>query len=164
MLTKIADAKKAQIIPEVKYVLVKIEEPKPKYDDVVMKKEPKIHLHDEPLPDLNAYDNWFQKIKNRNISRYKAKNRNISSKYKAKNRNNFSQYKVKNRNNFPRYKAKNRNNLSRYKAKTEIFLPEIKPAIKPFPIDEPLLDLKKYDYWLDNRLNNPLNDNVDGQT
>ena len=115
-----------------------------------------------------------KKIKNRNISRYKAKNRNISSKYKAKNRNNFSQYKVKNRNNssrkkaknrnnFSRYKAKNKNNFSRYKAKTEIFLPEIKPAVSPFPIDEPLPDLKKYDYWLDNRLNNPLNDNVDGQ-
>ena len=51
------------------------------------------------------------------------------------------------------------------KPKTEIFFPEIKPAIKPFPIDEPLPDLKKkYDDWLDNWLNNPLNDNVDGET
>ena len=38
LLTKIADAKKSQIIPELKYISVKIEEPKPKYDDVVIKK------------------------------------------------------------------------------------------------------------------------------
>ena len=43
-------------------------------------------------------------------------------------------------------------------------MPEIKPAIEPFPIDEPLPDFKKYGNWLDNWLNNPLNDNVDGQT
>ena len=61
LLTETADAKKPQIIPEVKYILVKIGEPKQKYDKVVMKKEPKIHLDSEPLPDLNAYDDWIQK-------------------------------------------------------------------------------------------------------
>ena len=61
LLTKIADAKKPQTIPEVKYIPVKIEEPKPKYDNVVMKKEPRIHPDDEPLRDLNAYDNWLPK-------------------------------------------------------------------------------------------------------
>ena len=35
--------------------------PKPKYDNVVMKKEPKIHLDDEPLQDLNVYDDWLKK-------------------------------------------------------------------------------------------------------
>ena len=47
LLTKIVDAKKPQIIPEVKYIPVKIEDPKPKYDDVVTKKEPKIYPGDE---------------------------------------------------------------------------------------------------------------------
>ena len=64
LLTKIVDAKKPQIIPEVKYIPVKIEDPKPKYDDVVTKKEPKIYPGNELLPDLNAYDDWLQKKKN----------------------------------------------------------------------------------------------------
>ena len=38
LLTKIADAKRPQIIPEVKYIPVKTEEAKPKYYDVVIKK------------------------------------------------------------------------------------------------------------------------------
>ena len=37
LLTKIADAKKPQIIAEVKYIPVKIKEPKPKYDNVIIK-------------------------------------------------------------------------------------------------------------------------------
>ena len=37
LLNKIANAKKPQIIPEVKHIPVKIEEPKPKYNDVVIK-------------------------------------------------------------------------------------------------------------------------------
>ena len=41
---------------------------------------------------------------------------------------------------------------------------KIKPTIKPFHIDEPLPDFKKYYDWLDNWLNNPLNYNVDSQT
>ena len=31
------------------------------YHDAVMKKEPKIHPGNEPLPDLNVYDDWLQK-------------------------------------------------------------------------------------------------------
>ena len=37
LLTKITDAKKPQIILEVKYIPVKIEQPKLKYEDVVIK-------------------------------------------------------------------------------------------------------------------------------
>ena len=43
-------------------------------------------------------------------------------------------------------------------------MPEIEPAIKSFLIDEPLPDFKKYDYLLDNWINNLLNDNADCQT
>ena len=42
--TKIADAKKPQIIPEVKYIPVKIEKPKPKHDNVIIKKSLKYIL------------------------------------------------------------------------------------------------------------------------
>ena len=52
LISKIADAKNPQIIPYVKYIPVKTEEPKPKFDDVVIKKDPEI---DESLPDLDAY-------------------------------------------------------------------------------------------------------------
>ena len=37
LLTKITDAKKPQIILEVKYIPEKVEQPKLKYEDVVMK-------------------------------------------------------------------------------------------------------------------------------
>ena len=45
--------------------------PKPKYDNVVMKKEPKIHLDDEPLQDLNVYDDWLKKKKKKKKKRNK---------------------------------------------------------------------------------------------
>ena len=57
LLTKIIDAKKLQIVPDVKYIPVNIEKPKPKFDEVVIKKSP----DNEPLPDLDAYDKWLQK-------------------------------------------------------------------------------------------------------
>ena len=41
-LTKIVDAKIPQIILEVKYIPVKIEEPKPKYDDAVWKSKTRV--------------------------------------------------------------------------------------------------------------------------
>ena len=41
LLSKIADAKSPQMIPGVKYIPVKIEEQKPKFDDVVIKKKQK---------------------------------------------------------------------------------------------------------------------------
>ena len=57
LLTKITDAKILQIVPDVKYIPEKIEKPKPKFDEVVIKKSP----DDEPLPDLDAYEKWLQK-------------------------------------------------------------------------------------------------------
>ena len=41
LISKIADAKNSQIIPYVKYIPVKTEESKPKFDDVVIKKRPR---------------------------------------------------------------------------------------------------------------------------
>ena len=61
LLTKIDDAAQSHIIPEVKYIPVKIEEPRLNYDDVVIKKEPKIDPDNEPLQDLDACDDWLQK-------------------------------------------------------------------------------------------------------
>ena len=58
LLCTITDDFSPQIIPDVKYIPVKIEGPKPKFDHVVIKKDPEI---DESLPDLDAYDTWLQK-------------------------------------------------------------------------------------------------------
>ena len=53
LLSKTSDTRNPRIIPEVKYTPAKIEKPKPKFADVVIKKDPEI---DEPLPDLDPYD------------------------------------------------------------------------------------------------------------
>ena len=76
----------------------------------------------------------------------------------------FPDIKLKTGTIFPNIKLKSETFFPDIKPKTEIFLPEIEPAIKSFLIDEPLPDFKKCDYWLDNWLNNLLNDNADCQT
>ena len=108
LIFKIADAKNPQIIPYVKYIPVKTEEPKPKFDDVVIIKDPEI---DESLPDLDAYDAWLQKqLKTETFPDVKPKTETI----------------------FPDIKPKTEIFLPDMKPKTEIFLPDIKPKTDIF--------------------------------
>ena len=93
-----------------------------------------------------------KKIKNRNFSRCKTKNRNNFSGYKQKAEVFVPDIKPKIEIFLPDRKPKTEALLPDIKPKTEIILPEIKLSIKPFPIHQHKLAL-------DDNL-----DNTDGQT
>ena len=134
LLTKIADAKRPQLIPEIKYIPIKMEEPKPKFEDVVINKEPDIK------PKIETF---FQDIKPKAeifFPDVKPKIETFFKDIKPKVEIFFQDLKPKIETFFLDIMPKTETFFPDIKPKTEIFLPEIKPAIEAFPLDD----------WLDN--------------
>ena len=103
-----------------------------------------------------------KELKTETIPDIRPKTKIIFPNIKPKTETIFPDKKLKTETIFPNIKQKTETFFPDTKPKTGV-LHEIQPAIKPFPINEPLPDLKKCDDWLDNWINNSLNDNVDHQ-
>ena len=140
-LTEIADAKQPEIIPELKNVPLRVEESKPKYDDVVIKTPPETKPHlTFPMPtgndtadDVN-YDAWVNNLQNIRPDLFLSdKDEDLDTKTEIKP---ISDIKPKTEIFVPDTKPKTEIFYPEIKPKTEIILPKIKSSIKPFPIND----------------------------